>query len=72
LSPRVVYDGAYTDVWFDPKSISSLIDFDTLESDEKPFINFKLDESLLDFTGHVDYRSRYYGFYMNYVRGQVD
>mmetsp|Transcript_20884 Transcript_20884/g.32255 ORF Transcript_20884/g.32255 Transcript_20884/m.32255 type:complete len:123 (+) Transcript_20884:484-852(+) len=72
LSPRVLYDGVLTDVWFDPKSISSLIDYDSLETDEKPFINFKLDESLLDFEDRVTYESRFSGYYTNVVRGEVD
>jgi len=56
-------------VWFDPKSVLSLIN--ELESDEKPFINSKIDDSLLDFSETVDQETSYTGWVQNRVIGQV-
>jgi hypothetical protein len=52
ISPPVVYYGSYTEVWFDPKSSTSLIS--ELLVDGMPFINAKVGGSLIDFEGFVD------------------
>mmetsp|Transcript_20896 Transcript_20896/g.32311 ORF Transcript_20896/g.32311 Transcript_20896/m.32311 type:complete len:226 (-) Transcript_20896:2317-2994(-) len=69
VMPRVLFQGAWSETWFDPKSVMNLIT--DLDTDEKPFINFKLDESLLDYTDTVTYETPIYGWTENRVRGLV-
>jgi hypothetical protein len=48
-----MYYESLTQINFDPKNTMNLIK--DLKSDELPFINTKVDKSLLDFEFHVDY-----------------
>jgi hypothetical protein len=69
ISPPVVYYQSFTEFWFDPKSITSLID--ELEDDEMPFINAKIGESNVDFEYTVEPDDSYSSMYKNQVRGQI-
>ena len=69
ISPPVVYHEAYTELWFDPKSTMSLIS--NLASDEMPFINARIQGSLLDFEFNVESSTWFGGWRTNRVRGQV-
>lgn len=69
LSPPVVYYEAYTEVWFDPKSIMQVIQ--DLQSDETPFVNVELAGSKLDFEDSVDAETTFRAWYDNRARGQV-
>jgi hypothetical protein len=64
-----VYNEAWTEVWFDPKSTPDLIT--GLTSDEMPFINARISGALLDFEQTVDYETYFTKWAMNRVRGQV-
>lgn len=67
LSPPVVYYESYNEVWFDPKSIMSVIQ--NLKSDETPFLAVEIAGSKLDFETSVDYETTFSGWYDNRVRG---
>lgn len=69
ISPRVVYNEAYTDYWFDPRSTTWLIK--DLTSDEMPFINGRISKALVDFEFNVDDTTTFSWWAKNHVRGQV-
>ena len=70
VSPRVLYDGITADIWFDPKSVMAIIG--DIDSDEKPFVNFKVDESLFEFDSDVvNADTPIYGWTENRVPGTV-
>ena len=70
LSPRVLFEGATAEIWFDPKSVMATIG--DIDSDEKPFVNFKLDESLFEFDSEVVNADTYiYSWSENKVPGTV-
>jgi hypothetical protein len=53
LSPPVVYKDSETLLYFDPRSITGLIQ--DLDTDEMPFINAKIGNVLMDFENSVDF-----------------
>jgi len=70
LNPPVLYFGAKTEIWFDPKSVPGLISED-LPSDEMQFINVKINDNLLDFEGTVQSTTRFNGYNQNKATGVV-
>ena len=60
LQPPVVYYESMTELWFDPKYTTVLID--DLLSDEMPFINAKVGGSLMDFEFNVDDETTFSGY----------
>jgi len=69
LSPPVVYYESMTEIWFDPKYTTQLIQ--DLAADEMMFINTKVGGSLLDFEDNVSHETTYSSYYRNFARGQV-
>jgi hypothetical protein len=65
----VVYFGSYTELWFDPKSSTSLIS--ELLAEGMLFINAKVGGSLIDFEGFVGQTTTFSNYNRNRVRGQV-
>jgi hypothetical protein len=57
ISPPVVYNEAWTDLWFDPKSTHSLIQ--DLSSDEMYFINARISGALIDFEDTVSHETTF-------------
>lgn len=69
ISPQVVYYESLTQINFDAKSTMNLIK--DLKTDELPFINTKIDNSLMDFEFHVDYDQKIHWNGHNRLTGQV-
>ena len=69
IAPRVLFEGAMAEIWFDPKNTMSLIA--DLKSDDKPFLNYKLDGSLLIFEDTVDSETTFSAWNENVVSGYV-
>jgi hypothetical protein len=67
ISPPVVYNEGWTEVWFDPKSTTSLIE--SLTTDEYPFINARISGALIDFEFEVDHETVFSHWTKNRVRG---
>jgi hypothetical protein len=66
ISPPVIYNEAWTEVWFDPKSTTSLIQ--DLSSDEMPFINTRISGALIDFEDTVDHETYFSHWNKNRVK----
>lgn len=69
ISPQVVYYESLTQINFDAKNTMHLIR--DLKTDELPFINTKIDGSLMDFEFHVDYDQTIHKDGHNRLTGQV-
>jgi len=66
ISPRVTYYESNTMIVFNPMNVMNLIK--DLQTDELPFINFKVGGNLLDFDGSVDYMTTFTANKKNSVR----
>lgn len=69
ISPQVVYYESMTQIHFDAKSIMNVIK--DLKTDDLPFINTKIDNSLVDFEFHVDYNQKIHSNNRNALSGKV-
>lgn len=69
VSPRVVYSGAKTEFWFDPRSTPNLIQ--GLMEEDKLFINARVSGALMDFEESVTHTTRFSNWRKNRVRGEV-
>jgi len=69
LSPPVLYFEQMTEVWFNPKSTTNLIQ--NLQSDEMQFINTKVAGYQIDFEFHVDSETTFSHWRSNRITGQV-
>jgi hypothetical protein len=69
ISPRVVYNTAKTEFWFDPRGTTGLIT--DLTEEDKLFINARVSGALVDFEGTVDHLTTFSGWAKNRVRGEV-
>ena len=69
ISPRVTYYESKTMVVFNPRNVMNLIK--DLDSDELPFINFKIGGNLVDFDGSVDYHSEFTPYTKIRIRAEI-
>lgn len=53
IQPPILYYESFTEVWYDPRSVTNLIQ--DLANDEMKFINAKIGGAALDFEFNVDY-----------------
>jgi hypothetical protein len=47
INPPVVYQGVYTDFWFNPKNVPAVTTI--MKSDDLPFVNAKIGNALVNF-----------------------
>jgi hypothetical protein len=69
ISPRVIYNTAMTEIWFDPRSTPGIIK--GLSEEDMYFINARISGALVDFEDNVDYTTTFSHWNKNRVRGEV-
>jgi len=69
FTPPVVFSSSLPDIWFDPKNVMALLG--DIPEDDLPFINLKLDESLLNFENRVDSSTTFRSYTTSRIRGEV-
>jgi len=69
ISPRVVYNTAKTEIWFDPRSTPGVIQ--DLTQEDMPFINARIGGALIDFEDSVTFETSFSHWNKNRVRGEV-
>ena len=67
LNPPVVYLDSMTEVVFNPKSVTNLIQ--DLSSDEMPFINVRIGGNQIDFEYNVEYETSFRKWHLNNAMG---
>lgn len=69
ISPRVVYNTAETEIWFDPRSTPGIIT--GLTQEQMPFVNARIGGALIDFEDSVTFETGFSHWNKNRVTGVV-
>lgn len=69
ITPKVIYNEAMTEVWFNPRNTHGLVE--DLQEEQMKFINMRIGKALVDFSDTVSHTTNFGHWRDNRIRGKI-